>query len=46
MAQVNKSAVRELEARYVAGYKAHPESTAELEAMLKASAKVLGKEKW
>jgi len=39
-------AVREMEARYEAGYKAHPESTDGLESVLKASGRVMGKEKW
>lgn len=38
--------VRELEARYVAGYKAHPEEETEMEALLKASLPALGKEVW
>ena len=38
--------VRELEERYEAGYRAHPENTLEMRAILKASAPVIGKEKW
>ena len=39
-------AVRELEARYEAGYRGKPEDTAELEAVLKVSSLLHGKEKW
>jgi predicted DNA-binding protein len=39
-------AIRELEAQYAAGYRAHPENDAEIEELLKSSSAVLGKEKW
>jgi len=35
-----------MEARYEVGYKAHPENTDGLESVLKASGRVMGKEKW
>ncbi len=38
--------VREMEEKYEAGYRAKPEDTAELEAALKASALLRGKERW
>lgn len=39
-------AVRELEEKYEAGYRAVPEETGDLSAALKASARAIGKEKW
>jgi len=39
-------AVRELEEKYAAGYRAHPEDIDEISAAFKASMPVIGKEKW
>jgi len=38
--------VRELEARYEAGYRAHPEDANEMGSVMRASLPVVGKEKW
>jgi len=39
-------AVRELEEKYAAGYRAHPEDIGDINAVFKASLPVVGRDKW